>query len=288
MDSRVPVDAPGDSRSDAPSLDSGRDTRSDGAPVDTSVRVDTSVPDGGVLCPTGPDGDTIAYYDFTDTSLGLLTDTAGLHHGAVVGGVALVTAGPTGCGNAIAFARSPLTFGAVPNSPDFSLSSGSIDFFLRYDAPLPRPMPTREPATVGVLSRDANGVTPGHMTIWIAPDGSVVLRVQRSSGNIIRCTEPVTTGTWHHVGVNFGSPVEVYLDGAVSTRTDVLRLNLGPMTPFDFDCGLTGSGGIDGNTNPFTVGAQDGLSPEGLAAPSQPFANGAIDQLRISRERRSF
>jgi len=269
------------------------DARLDGARDSTPPPTDTNVPvDGGPLCPTGADVDTIAYFAFEDLASGLLADATGRQTGMVTGGEARIVPGPPGCGDAFGFTPSPFVYGVIEDSSDFDLTEGSFDFFMRYDGPLPRPNPSDRASTLGIFSRDANGTAdPGHLTIRMAPTGELILSIQRPSGTgAVRCTDSaVTPGTWHHVGVNLGAPsAEIYLDGDRGGRTDSLSAHAGNAVT-GWNCGDDDPAGIDGNDNPIVIGASGSSSNEGGAAGVfQSFREGAMDQLRISRVRRPF
>lgn len=284
------TDARLDSRLDVPDSTLPRDARPD---VLSDSAPDTTPPmDAGPTCPIQPDDDTIALFAFEDVLTGMFMDTVSGRDGTVAGGEALAPAGPPGCGDAFGFRARPIVRGVIPDASPFDLAVGSIDFFMRYDGDLPRPNPDTRDATIGVISRDANGTAqPGHMTVRLAPTGELILSIQRPSGmGAVRCTNSaITPGTWHHVAMNFGAPsAEIYLDGVRGDRTDTIVANGGGGSS-SWACGDDDPAGIDGNDNPFVIGASASSSSEGGAdGLFQPFEDGAMDQLRISRVRRAF
>ena len=226
----------------------------------------------------GVDGDTVALYRF-DNIADLARDETGNHHGKVNGEPPSVVSGP--CGSAIQFPDSAASdpFIEIPNSPDWDMEEGAIDFWLRTDA-----------AGLGLLSRDAvQQLEPGHFTIGIADDRRIVVRVQDGVDHIVRCsTLPIAEAEWTHIAVNIGPPaVELYIDGE-------LGLYQGQTTwpgnaGLTYQCGSSAGMGIAGNSNPWVLGASAANSEDGAATPTRAhLLGGAIDHLRISSRRRGF
>jgi hypothetical protein len=158
-----------------------------------------------------------------------------------------------------------ITYLDVPDSPDWQLESGSVDLWIRLD-----PVSTGE-VPQGIMSRDARSVNkPGHFSLARRlPGNEIGLRLQRVDDTYTTQTVPVHEGEWHRIAVNFGPPyVELFLDGVLQAKGDAW--------------------GIDGNLNPWAIGASNAFSEEGASTPiSKPF-EGSVDDVRISRVRRAY
>ena len=101
--------------------------------------------------------------------------------------------------------------------------------------------------------------------MYVNSDGSVSLRMQDTdtSYEFGSASVLVTTGTWHHVAVTFGPDgARLYLDG-VEVGSD-------PYT-----------GGIDGNTEPFTLGASQSISDDNIANALQDHFDGQLDEFAV-------
>ncbi|MFN0249951.1 MAG: hypothetical protein ACKV2T_23915, partial [Kofleriaceae bacterium] len=137
---------------------------------------------------------------------------------------------------------------------------------------------------LGLASRDANGtMTNGHFNLRIGHDRRVVMRIQQISDPTVdayRCTAaPVPTDVWHHVEVRFGGTLSMEVDGVAATGTSWTDMN-GETR----DCTAAWAGGIDGNDNPWVIGALSVQSTEGTGMPVGSVAGGVqIDELLIRR-----
>lgn len=251
----------------------------------TRATVDVTEDDvigGGLPCAAEVDGDTVALYTFDDDEGGVaLTDATGMHHGTLVDGTVSVVPGPEGCGSALAFPEDGNAYAEIPQDPDFLLEQGAVDFWMR-------PMSTTPQAIQGVVGRDASGRTdPGHLSVWFAPDRTLVARLQNEDGEAVRCSnEPLELDQWVHVAVNFGAEgFDLLVDGVRATRTQPIVLD--PTMDEEIACGGGSLLGIAGNDNPWVLGASSHHSMEGTGDPVDSFfRGGAIDHLRISSIRR--
>ena len=239
-------------------------------------------------CPVDKPG-TVALYTFDDDVGEVISDRASQNPGDVVNGTAAdYIAGPGGCGRAISFDAASQIYGQIPNSDAWELTEGSIDLWV---------WPVDDgvlPIMAGIVSRDATGVTEGgHFTIYqwhhTDPD-SIVVRIQSEGFNLgytMCSTEPLQFGRWNHVGVNFGPPrAELWING-VYTEDPVQILDYDGVTPID--CNVVATQGIDGNSNPWTLGVSQGQSADSVSGGYfRPLAGGALDHLRISDTRRDF
>lgn len=254
---------------------------SDGGRADSALSgADAPSADGPAAdaCPE-VDPDTIALYHF-ETVNGV-PDAAGSHDGAFRGGVTLIT-GP--CGHAMSPIRDMDGYVELPDSPDWDLPSGSIDLMVQAVEVTS--------GSAGVIGRDASGSeTGGQLSMWIAQDGTFVVRIQEvgdgPGGSTLLCSEQhAVAGQWYHVGVNFGSADEIWVDGELGIRTDPVTLRFGT-----FPCNQDGGLGLDGTDNPWVLGADTADSAEGSATPldgDSYLDGGSIDELRVSRVPRDF
>jgi hypothetical protein len=275
-----PADAGPDVNADGPAADG---PAPDGPLVDLGVDQQqpdqAPTPDGPTqqYCATKVDPNTLSLLTFeVEDAGGFFTDSSSNAFNAWLrGGAKQGASGKAGCNMAAVFDGSANSYLEIDHAAAFSLSSGSIDLWVRFDTA----------GRMGVLSKDANGTNQnGHITVFRACDGSIVLRKQEPGNTShVQCSAPVKTGSWVYVGVNFGpGGLELYVDGQRAQRTDKLPCGSA------YQCGATTTSGIDGNTNPWVVGATAMTSADGAATPIDNPLQGAIDSLRISKVRRTF
>jgi hypothetical protein len=235
-------------------------------------------------CATAPDADTLALYTFEDApGTSTIKDLIGQHHGTLHGTGASRITGLPGCGSALAFpgGGSNQAFAAIPDHPAWDLAQGSVDLWLRVDS-------VTQGQIEGVLSRDAHQqASNGHITIGLSCGGVLVVRLQTTTASFVRCAE-VTLGQWHHLGVNFGGPdsLELFLDGHSGQFLGDVEFGATCIT--SYACGGATAAGIDGNDNPWVLGAASVASTEGTIDNITAYFHGAVDSLRISKARRAF
>ncbi len=207
-------------------------------------------------------------------------------------------AGPTGCGQALAFtttATPPHRYVEIPSSSAVqNLKEGSIGLWVKFDA--------KATNIQGILSRDAMKQTQGgHLTLYrfkSTPETGnkqvLAIRLQAKitsegvEAESIACASAPSLHTWHHVVVTFGPPssspphddLEIYVDGSkgsdTSSQEQWIHCNHGVNHTMT---------GITGNHNPWVLGASAHSSSEGKADKlDAPFV-GAIDDLRIHNAR---
>jgi len=229
-------------------------------------------------CVDKGDSYTVALFTFEGSGT-TVTDVTGKHDGKLVGSGASRVSGKTGCGKAMSFpGATPPAYVEIPDSTDFDLSVGSVDYWVRFDA--------TASGTEGIVSRDASGTTnPGHFSMFRLCDGSLLLRLQDATNSWNQCSDPISTKTWHHVGVNFGGSggLKFYVDGKLASRTTSIVCGTDTTT-----CGDTATAGISGNDNPWVLGAASWTSTEGAATPVKNPLAGRIDSFRISKATRIF
>lgn len=255
---------------------------------DASAR-DSPVPDSGI-CPTAPETTTVALYRFEESGGPVILDATGRHFGTLVGAEGqdwLRIASSENCGRAIQFEppAEVVPLAKVAHHLDWDLQQGSIEILVRFD----NPTPTDE--VEAIVSRDAEYTDrPGHLLLFRACNSRIAVRLQRDADHqFLVCSNPVTANDWHRVGINFGGgPLELYVDGQRATSTEPLDC---VTEPGDWTCG-TGNdtaAGIDGNANPWVIGALSWSNPEGQwnVVASRPLV-GAVDSFHIRRERRNF
>lgn len=248
------------------------------------VRVDVQIRGDSAFCACQEaDVLTVALYSMDDLAEGLVFGEASGEHpdGRVVGSI-LPRLGDATCGRALGIGRD--SWGEIPHHVAWH-DLKAIDFWLWLPPPrLPKL------GAVGVISRDATGTSvSGHLTLHYTETGVLRLRVQGLDGEeaVQLCTAgPVATEQWVHVGINLGAPmVELIVDGEVADFVGETELG-GIFTA----CGLSTERTMNGNQNPWLVGASAINSREGEATPTEDsqLIDGRVDQLRFSSERRDF
>lgn len=241
-------------------------------------------------CDPAPSADTVALYTFEETPasaqlVNAVPSTEDLS-GQLLGDRWSRAPGPDGCGQALAFSPDSISsgdYGVLPVHPAWRLPQGSVAFWLRVDG-----FPTDE-HMAGLLSRDAeHQLEAGHLTFSLHPGGSLILRHQeRQSGVIYACTAPLDLSRWYHVGLNFGpGGLELFVDGHRAEVPGDLDLELHVIPCADSLTHWTL--GIDGNDNPWVIGASAVSSEDGRATPVRGHFHGALDHLQISASRRDF
>ncbi|MFO0725284.1 MAG: LamG-like jellyroll fold domain-containing protein [Myxococcota bacterium] len=257
------------------------------APDPDAASPDAELPDLGPAdagsCLSELDPTTVALYEFD----GNLTDstTTAPHHGALNGNGTSFTPGTPACGQALRFASGPVVdgYGRIPDSQDFSLATGSIDFFVARPAAPPN-------RALTVLSRDSSGNVAGSLTVYLSCAGNVIVKLEAADGPHYRCSATAApAGGWSHVGLNFGAPgLELYIDGTAANHVGALGLG-GANCSSRVPCDGTTTGGIDGVREAWILGASNEASAAGTTNNlSLPLRGGAIDRLRISNARRAF
>lgn len=261
------TDAGLDAGADAGTEDSGHDI---GFDVGDDIGTDAGVPG----CPH-VDPDTVFLFDFqtaTDRAglTGVLNNADLTEETSPCGGRVLRTAGATDSEG----------YFLVPSAPAQFLSTGSLDFWVRF--------PAAGPADRGIVSRDELNIgTPGQLTLFRTSGGNLVLRLQQSPPvEYFTCSPPVDDREWHRIGVNFGvGGLELWLDGALQTFPGPVTLFGGPKICSDRGAEI----GIDGTNNPFIFGADAHVSAPGSHEPVSGALHGIeIDHARLSRVRRDY
>ena len=254
--------------------DQGVEDQGVDAGVDAGMDLDAGPEDQGMDaggCVETVDPDTIALYTFPDDA----ADRTGNHDGELEGNAGFAE-GPPGCGQAFEMPNSVAVSGylRIPHAPEFELSSGSIDFWIRAQARI---------RATGIISKDDNEVDGG-LTLFVNCGGYLVARMQNEGEAFYRCSEqPLPDDDWAHVGLNFGAGgLELYVDGERVRGEQSLGL-FGIGCTQDVQCDTDTTAGLQNNTQPWVIGVS---SHQG--DPSLPFRDGRIDSFRISGVPRAF
>jgi hypothetical protein len=248
----------------------GTDAAIDGATA-TDAAIDATID-------ASPDGSTepvtVARYLFDDD----LDDELNGHDAAAVGSGLTYLNGRNGAtDHAVALPVTLTGHVRIPDAPAFDIASGTIDLWFRYDGTAPA-------GDLGLLSRDANGsTTNGHFNLRVGHDRRLVMRIQQISDPTVetyRCTAAaLQTNVWHHVAIRFGGTLSMEVDGAAASGTSWTDGN-----DVAHDCTAAWAGGIDGNNNPWVIGALTVTSNEGTGTPVVAVAGGVqFDELVIRR-----
>ena len=252
----------------------------DGAPgidarVTTDAAIDAPIDAVSDVGCSGLDGDVVMYLTMNTPNVTIWPDLTGDHDGRTEPGTTGVIEAPAEeCGRA--FNATTGMRLVIADSPDFDLEVGSLDVY----ALVPAAGNER-----GIVSRDAAGeAMPGHFELGFTATNQVIVRIQDGAGGeAYRCSAAQTAGAWIHIGVNFGLPdLELFVDGVAAAETAATYVGAERV------CGAELTAGIDGNDNPWLVGFSSLESDEGSHTPvSRPLLTG-VDELRLSRVRRSY
>lgn len=255
---------------------SQRDTRGDfAAPVDA-----WGCPAAPLLAPP------LLHLDFDGASAGAVPNLGSLGGQGTLHAPA--TLEPTGgiCGGALRNVDDGSAAAGYLEFPDLAglrLREGLIELWVRFD---------REAAelveTEGIFSRDAvDQARGGHLSLMRMAGGHLLARQQLAwVGGGFACVgaSELQAGVWHHVLVAFGGAgkLELYVGGR--------RGELATSDPA-WPCGntvLTRGLGIEGNRNPWVIGASGINTVEDKAGPVRLPLVGAIDELRIYGQRLGY
>ena len=236
--------------------------------------------DDGTVDASGPcstvGADTVALYRF---EAGGVTDETGEHNGMVE---LLHSIVPGPCGGALML--DPDHHAIVPDSTEFDLPTGSIELRIQIED-----MTTALSRIV--LSRDAAGTSmDGHMSIGVSPGGNVFVRMQHTPTIIdYRCSAPVSTQTWMHIGVSFGGDpategLQLWVDHEVAAGGAFVEGGS------SWDCTVPHDWGMEGNNNALVIGAANWDATEGETDPfiSAYAHNIVIDEIHIRSTWRNF
>lgn len=201
----------------------------------------------------------IVLLDFEDGSSTTAVDSSGNGHaglyqnGAAAGG----SGGQVAPGETGAVLDGLDDFIEIPHDPAFELAEGSVA--LRFNAGALASRST-------LISRDHAGHGDGgHFRVDLLSDGAVEVRLQSIDTNYTFSTSPgtVTPGQWHHVAVTFGTNgAEIYIDGVQSANSSY-------------------TGGIDGNVQPWVLGADSGGNQPGDTSSLRNHFEGQIDTFAV-------
>ena len=145
----------------------------------------------------------------------------------------------------------------IPADDAFRLENGTISVRFNADS---------LSGTSALFSRDSSYFDGGgHVGAWVNSDGSLEVRLQSDSSDTTLKTSPgaVSVGEWTHVAFSFGAEgATLYLNGEIAA-TD-------PYT-----------GGIEGNSEPWTIGTNQRSSSDGVADNLKHFFDGRIDEFAL-------
>ncbi|MEZ4255120.1 MAG: hypothetical protein R3A78_05305 [Polyangiales bacterium] len=237
-------------------------------------------------CPA-PDDDTIALYEFEDTSTSL-TDSAGNLDGSHFGPVNLEDGPSPECGQAIQSTRSggDIWLGDIPNYDPIIDEVRAIDFWVRLPAP-----PSATVRSMAILNRaaDAN-VQPGHFGVHWSADSRIFARIQMEGVDEFQqyiCSHVLTPG-WTHVTIGVDPDgIRMFVNGIPATVTGAEVAHDGDNTGAKPCTAGPLPNLLDQNHNQWVLGGATDYTAEGAFEPmkiSKAILTGAaIDHLRFSR-----
>ena len=146
-------------------------------------------------------------------------------------------------------------FVEIPNSPAWDLTNGTIQ--LRFNA-------ADLGGQQGLISRDASGqAQPGHLTIYMNGNDLEVRLQSASQSYFITASDVVNEGDWHQMSFSFGEDgMQLYLDGALVGSNSY-------------------TGGIDGNNEPWAIGANAWATTVGSNSGTSHYFEGEIAEFAI-------
>jgi hypothetical protein len=265
----------------------GADVRPEASSPLFDAGLDRSSEADGSACPVAPLlGPPLVRLTFDDTSfpwkvanLGSVGGLAKLH-----GGIARDEQGLCGGAlrNVIQPAPAATGYLELHDAPALHLAEGLIELWVRFDRDV-----SELTAPEGIVSRDAvDQQQAGHLSLMRMDAGHLLARLQladQSAGIACVGASSIVVGRWHHVIVAFGGAgeLELYLDGVRGTLKTTQGWRCGEKSNTQ---GL----GVDGNANPWVVGASSINSVEGQAEPVTLPLAGAIDELRVYGSRYGY
>ncbi len=198
----------------------------------------------------------IVLLHFEDTGPVAADDSGNARDGAYQGGASPGATGWDGAGTAVSFDGED-DFVEIAADTAFALPEGTVAF--RINA-----------AELGgrqaLVSRDSSGYDDGgHLTAWVHGDGRVEVRLQSDSASttLESASGAVTEGDWAHIAISFGPEGAALVIDGVTVDTDAY------------------TGGIDGNNEPWTLGAGQNRSGDGVASNLKDYFEGAIDEFAV-------
>ena len=143
----------------------------------------------------------------------------------------------------------------IADSPDWQLSDGTVQLWFN---------PDDTTGNQGLFGRDANGQSQdGHIQVYLSGDDLKVRIQDSTTSKTLTVADAIDAGAWHHVAVSFGADgLSVHLNGEV-VATDSF------------------TGGIDGNNNPWVIGAMNWQTSEGANDNLNNYFNGQIAEVAV-------
>ncbi|MEL7149604.1 MAG: LamG-like jellyroll fold domain-containing protein, partial [Pseudomonadota bacterium] len=204
-----------------------------------------------------PEGAPVILMTFEDNADTFAADeTLNAHGGIYQGGATPSVPGWNGDGTAVGLDGDD-DYVEIPDSSDFDLDAGTVA--LRFNA-------DTLSGTQALVSRDSAYYDGGgHFRLVVTSNGTVQLRIQDESHSCYLNSPAgtVAPGEWHHVAISFGPDgLEMFVDGtSVATHSY--------------------TGGLAGNDEPWTLGADQWQSGNAIADNLKNFFEGALDEFTL-------
>ncbi|MEM7201301.1 MAG: LamG-like jellyroll fold domain-containing protein, partial [Planctomycetota bacterium] len=197
----------------------------------------------------------VSHWQLGETSGTSAVDQQGVADGTYTNSVTLGATGVDGSGTTAAEFDGCNDFVEIPHDSSYELDNGTVQMWFNAED---------TSGTQGLFSKDSSGYdSGGHFSLYTEGD-DLKLRIQSTSSSYtVTAANTISADTWHHVAVSFGDDgLKLYLDGA-EVATDSY------------------TGGLQGNTEPITIGAGSWGSGNGTSSGwSSPF-EGKIDEVAI-------
>lgn len=274
------------------------DAVTDGAPADGAFDLQP-IADAAVCGATSPSpapGGTIYYYSFDQTP------SAGSYPEVLQGGpaaeivreqdgIASVSA-PSGCGRAVAFAHDGAWQPGHLRIPGdlFLFPQGSISVRAKFHRDLSAPNTWGLGEGILCRSADYNIRQPGHICLYRATDGRLVVIVEDTTYLVsTRCSEAsIAVDRWVNIGINFGTGgLELFVDGLKQEGTGTVSIDDDGYGKLDCSARQIEDLGIEGNSFFWVIGGTAETWTPSNNTIGEPL-NGVVDELSIADFRRPF
>ena len=197
----------------------------------------------------------VVHLDFSATTGTTVTDIAGNNDGIAKNGVDLAGSG-TNHANSGGDFDGANDYVEIAPSNDFALTDGTVNIWVN---------PDEISGNQALYSRDSSGFDGGgHVTTYLDSSGHVNVRIQDTSQSYnLKSNNTISADEWSQVSLSFGADgLKLYINGALEDSSSY-------------------TGGIDGNNEPWVIGANQWSSSDGVANSLKEYFDGQIDEFSV-------
>ncbi|MEM8794744.1 MAG: LamG-like jellyroll fold domain-containing protein, partial [Pseudomonadota bacterium] len=199
----------------------------------------------------------ILHLKFDDGGAVVADSSGNGHEGIYQNGASDSGAGVGGTGGDQGLVVDGSSYVEIPHDDAFILSEGTISLSINPDA---------LSGKQALFSRDSQyNDGGGHFTGWLRNDGSIEVRLQDDTDTYTFRTDAdlVQAGEWTDIAVTFGPDgSKIFVDGTEAASSDY-------------------SGGLEGNSEPWVIGAGQIRSGDGVADRIDEHFTGSIDEVSL-------